>query len=504
MNLGTGGLILVLNVAFVPAMLHSFGMELYGVLSVTWMVLSHLQWLDLGFSAACAKYVARDLARGMEAEAGRWAWAAVTVQAIVGTVAALALWLSAPYLAELLKVDPARREMVVLALRMFALVVPLDLSAKSMTGVLEATQRFDWINGLNVAGALWTFSTYAVGIMRGGDFRAVVYGLVAFRVVNLLGTLYAACRVLPSMLDREAFATRLAIRGSRLREMFRFGGWVSVSSGIGPLIFFCDRWVISTLRGVALLPLYTVPLQMLVSLQIIPASGSATLFPAFSVLEASTEWDRLQRLLVRAHRLLLLLLIPVLFTLFYWAPEILRLWISPEFAQEATIPFRILLAGFSVGLFAPFSGALLQGAGRPDVLSKVYLAEFPVNVLMTVLLVKHFGIVGAAVTYSVRTVVETVILWVCIHRVFPLERWGLLRGVLHRLAPVGLAVGALFILLPEPRIDSPVAVLLSGVALVVYAIVAFFHLLDDADRMLLRGLGRRTPVHVSAEGSTAG
>lgn len=497
LNLGAGGCLLILNVLFVPAMLQSFGLELYGVLSVTWMVLGHLRWLDLGFSAACAKYVAQDLALDRPMRAARWAWTAVAVQAILGVVAAALLWWAAPALASVLKVDPARREMVVFALRMFALVVPVDLASRSLNAVLEATQRFEWVNGLTLLGAAWTYLTYTAGIVAGGDFPLVVYGLVALRGVTLLATLWLASRALATLRHGSSFRLKRLLSGRQVREMFRFGGWVSVSTGIGPLLFFFDRWVISTLQGVAVLPLYAVPLQMLVSLQMIPASVTATLFPAFSVLEANLQWDRVQALVVRSHRYLLIGLIPILTILFLWAPEILRVWIDAEFAAQATLPFRILTIGFAVGLFAPFSGVLLQGAGRPDVLSRIYLIELPFNIVITVLLVRSYGIVGAAITYTLRTIVETAVLWVCVHRVFPLSWRALVRGTFHKMTPVAIGVAALALAFPGAHAESVQALAMTGVAVVAYLLVVQFHLLDAADRTFLHSVLRRARGGVS-------
>lgn len=501
LNLGAGGILLVLNVVFVPAMLRSFGLELYGVLSVTWMVLGHLRWLDLGFSAACAKYVAQDLARGRPLRAARWAWTAVAVQLLLGVVAAVALWWGAPALADLLKIDPGRREMVVFALRMFALVIPVDLASRSLNAVLEATQRFDWVNGLTLFAAVWTYATYTTGIVRGGDFPAVVYGLVALRGATLLATFWFAGRALPALHHHAAFRLKRLFGGRQVREMFRFGGWVSIASGIGPLIFFFDRWVISTIQGVAALPLYAVPLQMLVSLQMIPASVSATLFPAFSVLEANLQWDRVQALVVRAHRYLLIGLIPILTVLFLWAPELLRVWIDEGFAREATLPFRILTIGFAVGLFAPFSGVLLQGAGRPDVLSKIYLFEFPFNVVITILLVRSYGIVGAAMTYTLRTIVETVTLWVCVHRVFPLSGRQLVRGTFHKMAPVLVGLSGLVFLIPAPRLHGATAMGITAVGVMAYVLMVHSHVLDAADRSFLYGLLRRSRGDVRPDGT---
>jgi hypothetical protein len=92
LNLGTGGVLFVLSLLFVPLMLGAFGAELYGVLTVTWMVLAHLGWLDLGFSRASARFVARDLALGRADRAALWGWTALLTQSVLGSCGALVLW----------------------------------------------------------------------------------------------------------------------------------------------------------------------------------------------------------------------------------------------------------------------------------------------------------------------------------------------------------------------------------------------------------------------------
>jgi O-antigen/teichoic acid export membrane protein len=490
LNLGTGGLILVLNIVFVPVMLRSFGLELYGVLAVTWMVLGHLRWLDLGFSTACARYVAQDVSRGNMEQAQVWAWTAVAAQALIGALAALGLWIVAPALVDLLRVQETSSELVVLALRLFALVVPLELASRSLNGVLEGLQRFDWINGLTLFGAAWTYGVYTIGVV-GGDFRTVLYGLMALKAVQLVATFWAASRTLPSLVSFRSMRIWSVLDRARLVEMVRFGGWVSVSTAIGPALLYFDRWVISTVRGVAVLPLYTVPLNLLMSLSVLPASIASTLFPAFSAMEARMQWDRVEEFFIQAHRYLLLILAPLFCWLFVWAPELLRLWIDADFAAAATAPLRVLIIGFGIGLFAPLSGVLLQGAGRPDLLSKIYLVELPFNVLLTLFLIRGYGILGAAIALTVRTAIETVVLWVVIARVLPVSPFRRAGPVLRRpLTAVAVLIAATFFL-PAADITDLTSVAATATLATAYVATIFLFLLNPADRQLLRDLRLR-------------
>lgn len=196
---------------------------------------------------------------------------------------------------------------------------------------------------------------------------------------------------------------------------------------------------------------------------------------------------------VRSQRYLLVVVLPLQFVLFVWAPEILRLWVGAEFAAQASGVLRLLLAAIAVGLLAPVSGALLQGAGRPDLLSRVYLAEVPLNMVMMWFLVRGWGIEGAAAGFAVRMLVETALLWAVVHWQF---RWPWGEGVgrlLLRAAAAVVALAALSVVLWHPRVTSPLPVAATLAALAAYALFARRFLLDGRDRAFLLSALRLRP-----------
>jgi O-antigen/teichoic acid export membrane protein len=496
LTLATGALLLALNLLFVPLMIRAFGTELYGVLTITWMVLAHLGWLDFGLSRATAKYVAQELALGRPEHAARWGRTALLMQVALGILGATLLYALAPLLAEALRVQADRLPLVILTLRLFAFALPLDLACRSLSGVLQAGGRFDLLNALNVTGILGNYAVYALGILRGADFLFIIYGLFLFRFVSLALSYRAAIAVLPE-LGRLVPSARCPVPGpdrapgTGHRALLRFGGWVSVAAMIGPMLLYFDQWTISLYLGVAALPFYAVPFSLLTRLSILPTSLTTTLFPAFSALEATTEWEKLEEYFVRSHRYLLIALLPALFVLFVWAPWVLHLWVGAEFAATATLPLRILILGFGVALLAPLSGALLEAVGRPDLLAKLYLIELPLNVLLVLLLTRQFGLAGAAASYTLRALLETLTLWLVLHRALPLSRTWLLQSGLHRLAPVVALLIALAITLMTWPQSIAVSAAVTLLTLAAYGGGIALFLLDRKDRSVLVGLTRR-------------
>jgi O-antigen/teichoic acid export membrane protein len=482
LNLGTAVSIAGLNVIFVPLMLHSFGTEFYGVLSVTWMVLGNFSWLDFGFSRASARYVAQELGRGRPDQAALWTCTAVLSQAFLGLVGALAVWLAAPFIVNHIHVQSQNHELVVLTLRLFAFCIPIDFANRSITGVMQAGQRFDWVNGLGVFSTLSTFGVYGIGILRGADFKIVVYGLVAIRVINLLGCYWGATQVLPELKSFAYLETVTASYRSRVVTLVKYGWWVASASIVAPLLVLFDQWMISVLIGVSLLPFYTIPSNLLWRLGMFPNSLTTTLFPAFSAMEAKTQWNRIEHYFVRAHRYLLTALIPILFVLFVWGGEILRLWIGASFAAQATLPLRMLVLGFAIGLLAPLSGALLEAVGRPDILVKLYIVELPVNVLVVWSLTKHYGIAGAALSYTVRTVIETFILWIVVHRIVPFSGFEFLKKGLLRPGAALFVLGVACYGLRDVSVRNFGQLAATLVLMAAYCAYAYWVVLDAHDR----------------------
>ena len=130
LNLSTGVVIVGLNLLFVPLTLHAFGTELYGILSVTWMVLANLAWLDMGFSRATARFVAQDLSVGKHDKAAVWAWTAVTTQTLLGLAGGVILSCLAPFIVDNIHVQPENRQLVILSLRLFAFAIPVQFATR--------------------------------------------------------------------------------------------------------------------------------------------------------------------------------------------------------------------------------------------------------------------------------------------------------------------------------------------------------------------------------------
>jgi O-antigen/teichoic acid export membrane protein len=278
--------------------------------------------------------------------------------------------------------------------------------------------------------------------------------------------------------------------------MIRYGSWVALASIAGPLILYFDQSMISVIIGVAALPFYTIPFNLLSRLGLFPSSLTSTLFPAFSALHARMDWSKIEGYFVCAHRYLLSALIPMLFVVFVWAHEILRLWINADFSAQGTLPFRILAGGYGIALLAPLSGALIEAAGRPDLLTKLYLVELPINVVAVWLLTRRFGIPGSALSYTGRCTIETVIIWWIVFRVVPFSPKAFIRNGL--LVPSSMLVMTALCgyFIRNAQIHSAGDIALTLATLAIYVPCVWRLVLDARDRRFIAQMAGKYGVRL--------
>ena len=142
---------------------------------------------------------------------------------------------------------------------------------------------------------------------------------------------------------------------------------------------------------------------------------------------------------------------------------------------------------------APFY--LIQGAGRPSAAAAAHVVELPLYLALTRILIERLGIVGGALTWSIRVAVDPAVM-------FPLARGAVgahARAPGPRLAAfvlVGVAALVAAVPLAHSPLGARVVYILTAVSPLM---VAYWRLLmDDAERQRVLELRRAGPRRLLA------
>jgi O-antigen/teichoic acid export membrane protein len=389
----------VLAVLTVPAYLHVIGVERYGVLALAWAILGYFGLFDLGLGRATTQRLAalRNATPDERATALR---TALIVNAALGIAGGATLFIVGRLaFAYVIPMEPALRHEALAALPFLALALPVATSTGVLSGALMGRERFLAVNLISVSSTVLLQVVPLALAWLLTPALPVVLGAAVVARTAAVGLLYRSVRI-----ELHGFGDRW--NAAEMRRLLSFGGWVTVSSAIGPILVLVDRFVIGALSGPVAVTIYTVPMDVSSRLGGVAAAVGNALFPRL----AATESDDAAHLMRRAVRALYTILTPIVAATTVLLDPILRLWLGDAIGGQAAPVARILFIAWWLNAFAQMPFARIQADGRPATIGKLHLLEAPFYIGLLWLAVVYFGLIGAALTFLVRIVVDTVAL----------------------------------------------------------------------------------------------
>ena len=396
-----------LGLVTVPVLVRSLTVEQFGVVALGWVVLGYLGLADLGLGKAVTAHLSSAISTRDRSRARRIYNTAVALSGALGVVAAVITVASADIVAGLLNAPPAVLREVSFSLTAVAFVLPLVTVSSVARGALEAAHMFRLLNLVQIpaSSAVQLAPMLAVLLVDTSAVAAVI-GLALARAAGSVCFLMCARRAIPS--DQGSITDATPI----LRPLLGFGGWLTVSNVVGPIMGYVDRFVIGATVSIGAVAQYAAPAEVLSRLSIIPHSLARTLFPIFATPGAAKSSSRLY---LRAVRDMLFLLNPIVVTVVFFASPILTLMFGADYSVDSTIVMQVLAPAMLLNAVAQIPLSISQALGRPDLPAKLYLVQVPLYLVVLALAVPEWGILGAAVVWSLRSIADALLQnWVAV------------------------------------------------------------------------------------------
>jgi O-antigen/teichoic acid export membrane protein len=480
-NLAGGIAPLAVAVVTIPIILRGLGTDRFGILTLAWVFIGYFSLFDFGLGRAMTQAVAQEFGKGAGDELPLIVWSGLAVMSLVGFLGGVVCFALVPtVIGHVIQVPSPLQGETVLAAQIMSATVPVVIVSTGLRGVLEAQQKFAVSNLVRIPLGMTQYLAPLAVLPFTRSLVAVLATLAGARVVGLFAFIFACIRSNDDL-------RRVAVSARAARRLAVFGGWISVSNFIGPILVYVDRFVIAAVTPIATVAFYTTPYEAVTRLLVIPSAVSGVLFPAFAT-SFVLDPKRTTTLLNRGSKYIVIGLFPLLLVSAVFAKEILSIWIDPQFAERAAPVLRWLSVGVLANSVAQVPFGLVQGSGHPRWTATLHLLELPVYVVVLFLFVTYDGIAGAAFAWALRTVIDYLVLDYMSYRLLsPASPFW--RRLL--LGPVGV----LFVACASLVGGSTVAkILVFGPLLLLFAVVSWFVLLSAQERQLglsVIGIGSR-------------
>lgn len=422
LNFGGLSVPLIVGVVALPIITRNLGAARFGLLGLTLALLEYSGLFDLGLGRATTKHVAEKLATGDD-EVSHLVVGSVLSQLAFGILGGLVFAAAAPFFAHHVFVIPGDMTgEAVTVFRVLGALIPVTLLLLSLRGVLEAAHRFDLSNIVRVPSSIVSFLIPAIASSMGHTLPTIMMWLFVSRVVFCTLSVFAVNRAIPTL------RWRLPEDWSMLRPLLAFGGWMSISNVVSPLLIYLDRFMLGAFVGLSAVGYYTAPFDGVIRMLIVPGSLVNAFFPSISGMQVMGDQVGLKRVFRKAVRNMSLILAGPALILMIFGPILLRFWLGETFAANGGMAVRVLAFGVLMNSLAHIPSSFIVAMGRPDINAKFHMGELVIHIPLAWLLITRFGVTGAAIAWTLRVTLDVTLLFTAVSRLLETPLWTLVAA----------------------------------------------------------------------------
>jgi O-antigen/teichoic acid export membrane protein len=434
LNLSGLAVPVLVQVVTVPLYIKAIGPGRYGAMALIWLLLGYFGAFDLGFGRALASRMA--VLRGAPAprRAGLF-WTGAGLSVAAGAAGGVLLYVVAFWLfGDVFSLPLGLLVEIRACVPFIALALPLVTGISALSGALQGCEAFGPLNLAQVTGnVLVQLLPLLAAILLSPSLPCLVLAAIAGRgVTAVMLAIFCRAHVPARGVPRLAAA--------EIPSLLSFGGWVTLTGLISPLLTVFDRFVIGAVGGMAAVTAYTVPFNLVMRLAALPSSLQNALFPRF----AASDAVQAQALQARAVKIIAAAATPLLLAAMLTMKPLLVFWLGRPLALSAAPVGHILLAGLWANTLAFIPFGFLQSRGRPDLPAKFHVAELLFYAPLLLVLTHRSGVAGAAAAWDIRAASDALLLFAAV-RLLPalLSCWFGLALVLAAFAWVAAGIDSL-------------------------------------------------------------
>jgi O-antigen/teichoic acid export membrane protein len=373
-----------------PFILHRLGDEAFGIWVLIFSVTGYYGLFDFGIRSSIVRYVSKFTATSDNEDLARLINTSVFSYTCVGLLT-LAITIAGSFYVDSIFKIPAN--FLATARWLFLMVgaaVALGFPLGVYGGILEGLQRFYFLNLTNIISTLLRALLIVVSLNRG-------YGLLTIALITV------ALPILTSLLRAAIVFHLLPIRfgwcyvdRGTFRKMANYGSITFMIILAGRLRFKTDAMVIGTFLSSAAITYFSIGSRLVDYATEVVSSLAQIFVPMSSQSDAVGNMDRLRKIYIAGNRACALVMLPMSAILIILGKSVIEAWVGAKYVAASYPVLVILVIPVTIQLVQGASGRILVGIGRHGKLAIATLIEGVSNLILSILLVRHYGIIGDA------------------------------------------------------------------------------------------------------------
>ncbi len=374
-----------------PFVVHKLGSAGYGIWVLVGSLTGYFGLLDLGIRPAIVKFTSKYYELQDTDKINEAINSAIVISSMIAFVILIATAIIAHFANNIFKVPPEYHSAIRILVLLVGIKIAIEVPFAILTAVFNGLQRFDLNNVIGISVLLIRSLAIVVILSMGGRLIAMGLILLGAGILETLIRLKLCYKILPTL----KLHPRLA-RKDMLKNIYSFSIYIFLIGLSAQITFYANNLIIGAFLTATAIAYYAIGANLIEYLKNIVAQVTTTVTPVASAFEAREQNERLKNLLLIGTRYCLLIIFPVGIVYLILGERFIDLWMGPEYGPPSSEVLTILMIAYFGFLSQLVSGSILYGLGKVKTYAFLNIGTAAANLLLSLLLVKPYGIIGAA------------------------------------------------------------------------------------------------------------
>ncbi len=373
-----------------PFIISSLGVDQYGVWLLIAAFVGYYGLLDLGISGAVARFVSRAIGANDRTKEKHYVSSAFYFLCIVGLVIFFLSGLFA-FCVQFFVDDYEKSQLFKYAIIILGLSIGISFPLRVFDGVLVANLRVDLKKYIEI-GEILIRTISVVIVLKAG------FGILGLAIVSSISMLfdYFTKAFFAFRVDLNIKVSPKHFKIESIMEMKDFAIFNFIRSGSEILSNKIDPYTVAIFASISSVAYYGVALSLASYLTQFFRSFTCLLAPVISQKEGAKDMQGINFIFLFMSRSCVIIITFIVMLIIFYGDLFIERWLGPEFSYSYIIVL-VLTIPFLASLGLSPSSYILDNTGKHRINSFMDIVMGFSNLILSISLGYHFGVIGVAV-----------------------------------------------------------------------------------------------------------
>lgn len=387
-----------------PFIIGKLGDRWYGIWVIVGSLTSYYYLLDFGLSSAVARFVAYAMSKGDSKDVNVIVNTSLGIFSILGLIILVCTLCISFFLTYFFN-SPRDLNLARMALIIVGMELAFEFPYKAFAGIIQASLRYDLLTYSNVA-------TLALGTILTIYFLSKGYGILALATISfgssLLGNILfflIAKRLFPDLQLKIGLMNK-----RKTKELFSYSVWSFIIQLGNNLRFKLDSFVIGYLLSSVSVTHYFIGARLVEYSTNLFYRATNFATPAFTAYYAKNDYSQIRSKLLFFNKLNSIIGMFGGGLAIVLGCALITLWMGIKYEDSYPVMVTLMFAMIIEFINNPATN-VVYAFSRHEFLAKISVLEGLSNLILSIFLVKSFGIIGCAIGTAIPLVIFRLIIF---------------------------------------------------------------------------------------------